>query len=205
MLWLEWWEQGRVRRYPLTGPIRIARAHDAEIALLHDPWASRQAVLVHPNGTSVALDGARTSNGVVVRNQLLRAATVRAGDCFAVGSTEFRVVFAEPGAETLKIGQAPLSELCFRMASRELYSPAGELIARLSSLEALAFLPVVRAHPNIASHEAVGESVWGRDAWDQYQVHRLMQRLRARLGEAGEHLENVRGAGYRFGLPVTLA
>jgi Transcriptional regulatory protein, C terminal len=204
MFWLECAHQGHQRRFPVSSGMRIARVAGADIPLLDDPWASREPVVLTIIETGVEIDASRTTNGVIIRRRSSPFSRIKPGESFTVGSTEFRLAQAEAEAETLKVS-APSGDLVFQTSSRELFDAAGGLIARLSSMEARAFLPVVRARPDIATHRQIGAAVWGGEhAYDQYMVHRLMQRLRSRLGAVGPSLENVRGAGYRFDLPVLL-
>lgn len=94
--------------------------------------------------------------------------------------------------------------MVFRVSSRELSTDAGHLVAQFSSAEAQAFEAVACAFPQVASHDDVGVAVWGPRAYDRYQVHRLMQRVRLRMGDWGTSLSNIRGAGYRLSVDVRI-
>lgn len=62
---------------------------------------------------------------------------------------------------------------------------------------------LMQAYPRVVTHQALCEGLWGEDApeSDPLRVHiyHLRQALLAQFGEAP--LGNVRGIGYRFGMP----
>ena len=135
----------------------------------------------------------------------MAAASLDSGDLCMVGNTTLRVVGTEAAdtQETLRLAGRPSAPmLLLRASTRELVDPEGTLVAQFSTAEFLAFQKLAQRHPDAANHQELGAAVWGGLGFDQYQLHRLMQRLRQRLGESGGILENVRGAGYRLRLNV---
>jgi DNA-binding response OmpR family regulator len=83
-------------------------------------------------------------------------------------------------------------------------APDGTVIAQLSASEEAALYEIAIRYPDAADHDAIGQAIWGKDAYDRYLIHRLVQRLRDRMGDSSDLIENVRGAGYRLRSPIAL-
>ncbi len=201
ILWLEWSNGTRPGRIAVDRLIRAGRNPSYEIPLVADPYASRDATLIQPEADCLLLDSRATRHGVLVQGKASPSAEVRAGQSFTLGSTTFHIVSGPRPDEDTKDFRSGTSPV-FRRSVRELTSPEGMLIAQFSQGEATAFMVLATAYPNAASHDQVGDAVWGRDAYDRYQVHRLVQRVRVRMGEWGGSLSNVRGSGYRMSIQV---
>jgi len=52
----------------------------------------------------------------------------------------------------------------------------------------------VARYPDAADHSTIACAIWGEPDYPRYLIHRLMQRLRDRLGELRRPIENVRGS-----------
>ena len=78
------------------------------------------------------------------------------------------------------------------------------VVARFAPAEFAAVELLASLEPEAASHGDLGRVIWGGIGFDQYQIHRLMQRIRQRLGSEAGLLENVRGAGYRLTAPIEI-
>jgi DNA-binding winged helix-turn-helix (wHTH) protein len=133
-------------------------------------------------------------------------ATLDDGGAFTVGQTVLRVRRSEAleSDATLRLEhEAPA--LTLRRSTRELVNRQGVVVAALSESEGAALAALALSYPDAASHEDLGRAVWGDLGYDRYQIHRLLTRLRQRLGDQAELLENVRGAGYRLTGPIVVA
>lgn len=197
VLWLEWSGAGRAGRIVANASLRVGRGVGFEVPLVTDPFASREPTFIEPCEEGLRLDARGTLNGVVVRGRPVQTADIRSGESFVIGSTTFYVVAGpRPEDDTKDIRSG--GPLVFRTSARELITQAGLVVAQFSTSESQAFAAVAAAFPQVASHEEVGNAVWGRNAYDRYQVHRLLQRVRLRMGDWGNSLSNVRGTGYRL-------
>lgn len=202
--WVEW-RQGRdICRLPVRGRLSIGRSRECDV-VLDDPYVSRVHCTLQIEDGHALLDARTALNLIRVRGTDVAAASLDSGDLCMVGNTTLRVVGAEAAdtQETLRLAGRPSAPmLLLRASTRELVDPEGTLVAQFSTAEFLAFQKLAQRHPDAANHQELGAAVWGGLGFDQYQLHRLMQRLRQRLGESGGILENVRGAGYRLRLNV---
>jgi DNA-binding response OmpR family regulator len=171
--------------------------------MLDDPYVSRDhCVLIRADG-HVQVVTTRGRNHILVSGREVDAAMLAPGEAFIVGQTTVRVrrVVGNEDDETLPLGQDH-TLLTLRRSTRELVTCDGALIAQFSASEFSVFELLARCYPDAASHARVGEAVWRDVGYDQYQIHRLIQRIRRRLGDWEGLLENVRGAGYRLRRPV---
>jgi DNA-binding response OmpR family regulator len=78
------------------------------------------------------------------------------------------------------------------------------LIAQFSTSEAAALVVIASQFPDAADHARIARAIWGEPDYPRYLIHRLVQRLRDRMGDYGHLIENVRGAGYRLRGPINL-
>jgi DNA-binding winged helix-turn-helix (wHTH) protein len=204
--WLEWSDDGVVRRTPISRQLTIGRRDTCDI-VLRDPYVSREHCTVYADAAGTMVQAERALNPISVGGREVRSARLGHGGTFTVGETNFRVLGAAAGDndKTLEYHQRQAAaSLVLRSSARELIDRDGTLVAQFSAAEYLAFATLVRRYPDAANHTEIGAAVWGGMGFDQYQLHRLLQRIRQRLGDAADLLENVRGAGYRLRSPVDI-
>ena len=188
-----------IRRIPISRQLSVGRSRSCDI-IVDDPYVSRVHCTVEPVQGGLRVVAVSPLNPIVVRGQEHSETTLASGSSFAIGNSLLRVLSAGAvsDAPTLKLTRRLSgSQYILRPSTRELVHPDGTLVAQFSAAEYAAFAALVRKHPDAASHYELGRAVWGDVGFDQYQLHRLLQRIRQRLGDAGTILENVRGAGYR--------
>lgn len=201
---IEWQSAfGRERR-PLDRRLLVGRAAECDI-VLSDPFVSRRHCTIGVEDGQAYVDARAALNRVFIDGREVEVAVLGAGQSFRVGATDFRVwgpVGNDVPTERLEYDALDLPLLVLRISTRELVDHEGTLIARFSPAECLAFVELARHFPDAASHAALGRAIWAGDGFDLYQLHRLLQRVRTRLGDAGALVESVRGAGYRVRMPV---
>jgi DNA-binding winged helix-turn-helix (wHTH) protein len=183
----------------------IGRRADCDI-VIDDPYASRRHCTLEVQDAQVLVDARGALNQVTVRGRLVDAAYLRDGQSFTVGDTQFRVRRTGLLADdrTLKRERSPAEGLILRLSTREITEPDGTLLARLSEAECRILAVLARRHPDAASHEELAEAVWEGRGYDRYLIHRLVQRVRQRLGAEAGGIESVRGSGYRVKNPIRL-
>lgn len=201
--WLEWTEAGVSRRLPVDRLLRIGRSSASDVVLA-DPYASRDHCTLGVVDGSPTVDARSATNHVRIDGREREVAALKDGDSFVVGRTSFRVV-QEAGDDTTWVLNAEPMALFLRRSTRELVDHEGTLVAKFSSSECAIFETLASHYPDAAPHDALAKAVWGEMGYDQYLIHRLLQRVRQRLADRADLLENVRGAGYRLRSKVTLA
>jgi hypothetical protein len=186
----------------LDDEIHIGRAPVMDI-VLDDPYVSRDHCLLEGVDGHVRVTTTQGRNHILVAGHEVDTALLTSGEAFIVGHTTVRVrcVVQNTDDETLPLHQER-GVLALRPSTRELVTVDGTLVAQFSASEFSVFDLLARCYPDAASHARVGEAVWRDVGYDQYQIHRLIQRIRRRLGDWEGLLENVRGAGYRLRRPV---
>jgi Inner membrane component of T3SS, cytoplasmic domain/Transcriptional regulatory protein, C terminal len=205
--WVEWRAAGELKRVVVDRRITIGRSRECDV-VIDDPYVSRKHCTAEVIDGRLVLDASDALNPIVMGSVEHQSAAVRSGEVFVVGQTAItaRGMAAGEDEPTLRVRRTESpARLVLRPSTRQLVDHEGTLIAQFSASEFLAFAALVRRHPDAASHHELGMAVWGAGGWDQYQLHRLLQRIRQRLGDASHLLENVRGAGYRLREAVRLA
>lgn len=201
--WLEWTEAGVSRRLPVDRRLRIGRSAAADVVLA-DPYSSRDHCTIEVVDGVPTVDARGSTNHVRIDGKELDVGSVKDGDGFVVGRTHFRVTSEASDGTTWILNEEPL-RLFLRRSTRELVDDEGTLVARFSGSE-YAIVETLATHfPDAAPHEALAQAVWGEMGYDQYLIHRLLQRVRQRLGDRADLLENVRGAGYRLRIKVVVS
>ena len=200
--WVEWFWEGQPRRLALHGVVRIGRSPEMDIAIA-DPYVSRAHCTVALTGDRAFVDARGSRNHVRIAGRDVEAGHVAPGEAFLVGGTPFRVTRGRDDETTLVMSLEPRSFIAHR-STRELVDAEGTLMARFSAAEFAIFEALALRYPDAAAHADLGHAVWGDVGYDQYQIHRLMQRVRQRLGDRADVLESVRAAGYRLRVPVEI-
>jgi len=173
--------------------------------VVDDPYVSRVHCTVEVQGDAVIIDARRALNLIRVSGRDVEVARLRPGALCLVGNTAIRVVGPTRAneADTLKLVAPVDSGLVLRRATRELLD--GEIaVARFSAAEFAAVEVIAQRYPGTATHSELGTAIWDGMGYDHYQIHRLMQRVRQRMGVLGSALENVRGLGYRLQVAVAM-
>lgn len=203
--WIEWRQGHELCRVPIRGRLTLGRSAQCDV-VVDDPYVSRVHCTVEVVDGAVFVDARNALNLVRVSGRDVETARLGSDELCLVGNTTFR--FLGPNhittEETLRLAPPQPAGLVLRASTRELCQ-GDETIAQFSMSEFLVFQAIARKHPDAASHPELGEAVWGGLGYDQYQLHRLLQRVRLRMGNFGGLLENVRGTGYRLKASVKLA
>lgn len=199
---LQWRQGGAEERVALEDVLTIGRSPVCDI-VLDDPYVSRLHCTLRLDGGAVVLDASQARNPLRVDGKETATERITRGPVtFEVGKTVFQLVTLAAGGSETTLTMTRHTALALRHSTRELMERDGAVVAQFPASEFAAFAAITKRFPDAASHLEVGRAVWGEMGYDQYQIHRLMQRIRQRLGPLAEFLENVRGEGYRFHLPV---
>jgi hypothetical protein len=203
--WFVEWQVAGIRRVlELTGRLTVGRSKGMDV-VVDDPYVSREHCVLEIDGSgSVRVDATCGSNVVTVDGRDLKLAVMRGTSSFSIGRTLIQLRQGG-GAEdsTLHMSQARPT-LTFRRSTRELFAPDGTLVAQLAPLEGSALETIAARFPDAADHVTLSLALWGEPDHERYLIHRMVQRLRDRLGDYGDLIENVRGAGYRLKGPIDL-
>jgi DNA-binding response OmpR family regulator len=169
-----------------------------------DPYVSRQHCTLELEDGGVRVDASRSMKTIVVDGRELKCVVFRQAGSFSIGRTILQLRPSSWTEDTTLSMSRAIPLLTFRRSTRELLVADGTVVTQLSALEAAALEAIVARYPDCADHATMARAIWGEADYPRYLIHRLVQRLRDRLGDFGEMIENVRGAGYRLRGPVDI-
>jgi hypothetical protein len=201
--WIEWPTAASLRSLELRGRLTVGRSKLMDV-VVDDPYVSRDHCILELDHGAVRVDSSHGTNVISVDGREVKQARfVRAGS-FSIGQTTLRLRLASDEEETTLYLSHTAPRLVFRRSTREVLAADGTLIAQLSTSEAAAFEAIAGRYPDAADHATLAQAIWGDHDYPRYLIHRLIQRLRDRLGDHGTLIENVRGAGYRLRGPLEM-
>jgi hypothetical protein len=201
--WVEWRSADEPRRVVLSDRLSVGRSPTSDV-LIEDPYVSREHCTLELTPEGVRVDATGSMNRIHARGEEMERIVLAVEGSFIVGQTTVHLRPISRAADvTLRMGRRP-SALTLRRSTRELLDAEGAPIAQLSVSEAAVLETIAGRFPDAAPHDAIAVAVWGESDYDRYLIHRLVQRLRERMGASGELVENVRGAGYRLRSPIDL-
>jgi DNA-binding response OmpR family regulator len=201
--WIEWHSGGEPHRVVLKGRMHLGRSSQADI-VIEDPYVSREHCTVEVQDGGVRVDASRSMNRIRVKGREMESVFFDQAASFVVGGTsvDVRPITASDETTLYLIRSTPA--LTLRRSTRELLAPDATVIVQLSTHEAAALDAIASKYPDAADHDTIATATWGEPDYPRYLIHRLIQRLRERLGEYADIVENVRGAGYRLRSPLDL-
>jgi hypothetical protein len=201
--WVEWRSGGEPKRVPLTGRLSVGRSPLSDV-VIEDPYVSREHCTLELTPDGVRVDATGSLNRVRANGEEMECLLLAGAGSFAIGQTTVHLrPISLTEDTTLRMTERPAT-FTFRRSTRELLDAAGSTIAQLSVSEGAVLETIAGRFPDAAPHDAIAIAVWGDSDYDRYLIHRLVQRLRDRMGGAGDLVENVRGAGYRLRAPIAL-
>jgi len=201
--WVEWSDAHGPHRVALAGKLSVGRSRQSDI-VLDDMYVSREHCVIELDGEGVRVDASKAVNRVMVDGELVDSASFSAAGAFTIGETTIALLTTDDDDEATRLLERPASVLRYRRSTRELLAADGTLVAQFSAQEGAAFGAIVAAYPDAASTARISTAVWGEPDYESYLIHRLVQRIRRRIGEHADQVENVRGAGYRIRSAIEL-
>jgi pSer/pThr/pTyr-binding forkhead associated (FHA) protein len=172
--------------------------------VIDDLYVSREHCVLELEDDGVRVDASKSVNRISVNGRPLEFALFSQAGTFTIGETAIHLRPASPSEDTTLVLSRSVPTLVFRRSTRELFAADGALIAQFSSHEGAALQAIVGAYPDAASTQQISSAVWGEPDYESYLIHRLMQRVRSRMGNFADLIENVRGAGYRLREPIDM-
>jgi hypothetical protein len=201
--WVEWRSAGEQHRILLGGRLRVGRSAAMDV-VIDDPYVSREHCVLELEGGGVRIDASRSLNRIWVQDGDFDRVFLTEPGSFRIGETTIGLRPVSPNEDTTLHLTQRRPALTLRHSTRELLDPDGTVIAQLSVSEETALYEMAIKYPDAVDHDTLGRAIWGKDGFDRYLIHRVVQRLRDRMGDSGDLIENVRGAGYRLRAPLDL-
>lgn len=184
------------------GAVLLGRGADCDLPLL-DNYASRHHCWIEPRGDGWWVRDLGSKNGTLVGEQRVQHEyELRDGEVLTIGRTQLR--FSDPAATQTYHALDPVTPLprlevdvpgrVVRVAGRVIEPP-------LSPKQWLLLQLLWEQRGTALSKDQIAGAVWpeAEGVIYDYQIDKLVSRLRARLGEAGESLiETIWGYGYKL-------
>ncbi|MGB0389089.1 MAG: FHA domain-containing protein [Ardenticatenaceae bacterium] len=179
----------------------LGRGTNCDIPLF-DKYASREHCWIEPRGDQWWLRDLGSKNGTLLDSKRVEHEhRLGDGEVIMIGLTHIR--FSDPAETKTYEAAEPLEpeRLMVNLLGREV-KVDGKVISPPLSPKQWALLSTLWAHRGEAlSKDAIANAVWPEadGAIYDYQIDKLVSRLRARLGDAGDKLvETVWGFGYKL-------
>jgi len=183
----------------------LGRASTCQV-VLEDEFASRHHAEIVLRADAYWLRDCQSKNGVLVDGQLVRdEVRLTDGASIQIGST--RLIFHDPvETKTQPALQALEAGVWVEEAARQVWVSGERLDPSLSPKQFEGLLYLWQRAGQAVSKDQIAAAVWPEAVGDvsNYQVDKLVSRLRERLRQAGggagpdELIETVWGYGYRL-------
>lgn len=196
--------------YTLQAPVTtLGRDAGADIRIL-SPFVSRWHARVATGPGGAWLEDCGSKNGVLAGGQQIPSRFgLSHGTEFLIGDCVLTFLSDDDDSSTLTLDLAPAIPV-FDSATRRVTFPGRDPVA-LSRQEFALFEALWEVVGRVASHDAIGRSVWGTHAaggrelpaYSPNMIHRLVHRLRRKLEAAAldcVRIRAVEGAGYQMDL-----
>lgn len=182
------------------GPCLLGRDPDCDLVLL-DNYASRQHCWVEPRGTEWWLRDLGSRNGTLVNNERVSLERLlHDSDLIVIGTTHIR--FSDPEeTRVYSASLAKLPRLLLDHGARTARINGVPLEPPLSLKQWQLIVLLCERRGCVVTKDEIAEGVWPEAEGNifDHQIDKLVSRLRARLGLAGDDLiETIYGVGYRL-------
>ena len=201
--WVEWSSVDGPRRVALRDRLTVGRGRQMDV-VIDDMYVSREHCVLALEGDGVRVDASKSVNRIAVNGRLEDCVLFTSAGSFTIGETTIHLRPAIASDDTTLVLGRPTPALSYRRSTRELFGSDGALIAQFSTQEGAALQAIVASYPDAAATQQISTAVWGEPDYESYLIHRLMQRVRSRMGDNADLIENVRGAGYRLRSPIEM-
>jgi DNA-binding response OmpR family regulator len=194
---------GQQHDFPLrTGVVTIGRAPDCDLVLDYSYISRVHARIEQAKGQYILVDcGSR--NGTSINGRRVGEMQVLSpGDTITMGDLELSFQPAPGGIETTALYRLPASGSPIRCDSASWQVWVGDtLLEPKLSLQEFELLSLLASRfGRVCTRDELGIAIWGRNNYQFNMLHRLVHRLKRKLGPEYESMiVPVAGRGYRLG------
>lgn len=193
---------GQRHDFPLVRPVTtIGRRADCDLVLDYD-HVSRLHARVERTGDGYVVVDCQSTNGTFVNGRRIGDMQLLAsGDRIAIGDISITFFDAAAGDEATTLFRPISSDSPVRCdsATWEVWIGDERVDTRLSLQEFELLSLLASRYGKVCTRDELGTAIWGRGNYDYNMLHRLILRLKRKLGPAHEGLiKSVTGVGYRI-------
>jgi class 3 adenylate cyclase len=192
---------GQHHDFPLDAPVvSIGRAPDCDLVLDY-PYISRVHARIERQGKDYLLVDSGSTNGTFVNGRRVEQMQMLAsGDEIAMGdiSIGFMQTLAGQATTTFFRPAAADSPIRCDSSSWQVWIDGRLLETRLSLQEFELLSLLSSRYGRVCTREELGTAIWGRGNYDLNMLHRLVHRLKQKLGEHSASIVSIAGKGYKL-------
>ena len=196
---------GQRHDFPLTAPVTTLGRSSACDLVLDYNYVSRQHARLEKTKDGYLIEDGGSTNGTFVNGRRISGQQMLAsGDQIDIGelSLTFYDASAKDTAATLFRPMPSDSPIRCDSASWEVWVDDRKVDARLSLQEFELLSLLTSRYGRLCTREELGTAIWGRGNYDLNMLHRLVHRLKQKLGqELDVMVVSVAGKGYKLQAP----
>ena len=198
---------GRQYHFPLLGEHAIiGRSDDCDIVLDYD-YVSRQHAKIERQREMYSVADLGSRNGTWVNGRpISQVQHLAEGDEIKIGDVILK--FGDAGAGLLTTAPFRVenvrSPIVCDAATYTVTIEGTALSTRLSLQEFDLLSTLASRYGEVLTRDQLGSALWGKGNFDYNLLHRLVHRLKDKLGEEyGTWVQNIPGRGYKLMAPET--
>jgi pSer/pThr/pTyr-binding forkhead associated (FHA) protein len=180
----------------------IGRADDCDIVLDYASVSRQHARIEQDEGGNYRLADCGSTNGTFLNGRRLASAhRLNHGDQFSIGNVTVRFVDGSGAnaASTLRGGPGKAQPIWCDPASWTVWLNEKPVEFRLSAQEFQLLDLLTSRYGQVCGRDQLGDAIWGRGNYDINMLHRLVRRVREKLGpEYAPWVASVPGLGYKI-------
>ena len=188
---------GPQRDVALDGDVvRIGRSSDCDV-VLDLTYVSRIHARIEREGAAYVLVDNRSTNGTFVNGKRMENRHVlTSGDHIAIADASITFLDSPSADEARTLAMPNDCPIRCDPTTREAWIDDEKISARLSAQEFQLLLLLSTNYGRVSARDELAMAIWGADNYDYNMLHRLVHRLKQKLGEHHDLLHTVPGVGY---------
>lgn len=184
-----------------SGVVTIGRSPECTLVLDFN-YISRVHARVEPVETGYVVTDNGSTNGTFLNGERIVAPhRLASGDYLAIADVS--ITFLASDVEEVSRRTLPMPDDCpvqCDPVTREVWIDEVKARGRLSVQEFELVLILSSRYGSVCSRDELAMAIWGDGNYDYNMLHRLVHRLKQKLGDQHEAVKTVPGVGYVMGL-----
>lgn len=196
---------GQQHDFPINMPVvTFGRAPECDLVLDYTYISRVHARIEQSRDQYVLVDCGSTNGTLVNGRRVQQMQLLDSGDQITMGDIAISFMLAQPGQATTTFFRPPSADSPIRCDSASWQVWIGDdLLEQRLSLQEFELLSLLTSrYGRLCTRDELGMAIWGRNNYEFNMLHRLVHRLKQKLGPEHEDLiVAVAGKGYRLAPP----
>jgi predicted component of type VI protein secretion system len=198
------------QEYRITGvETVIGRAEDCDIVLDYASISREHArIELDELGTYTLVDCGSTNGTFLHGRRLAEPRRLTSGDQFSIGTVSVRFVDGQDAnvVPTVRAAPGKSQPIWCDPSSWTVWLDDNPVEFKLSAQEFQLLDLLTSRYAQVCGRDQLGEAIWGRGNFDLNMLHRLVHRLKEKLGDAhAPWVVSIPGVGYKIEAPTPSA